>query len=411
MIIRRSSLLSDLLTGVFLVSLFWLLTGNASAAEWLFKPKISSRVMSDDNMFVSSLKHNRITGLIVTPQLDGVIKEANWNTTLAAKLTSNNYSDHNLNSNDQYLDFTGQYNAERNIFSLGANYALDSNLNVASADFAVVGHRINKRDRSLTPQYTRLLTERLALSLSYSYSDVNYLDAGSSGYTPYTVKAASASLIYNLSEKDKLTFSQQKLDFNSNNNLTTYTLLNSRIGLEHKFSKTLSSDILGGISRRNTTNLITRAFDFFGNIIVQTRKFNTSSNGFIFDGGVKKTFEKGSVEARISRSDTTDSFGGLNRYDTLKLNYNHRSSALWSYGIRGRYESVSAISTGSRSTDRQDLFLDTFVLYSLNRRWTINGSYRYIQRKYINLSVKTNTARSNGIYMGLTYNFPNLSTF
>jgi len=69
------------------------------------------------------------------------------------------------------------------------NYDLASNLNSTSTDFGVVGRRIDTKNQSFTPQYTRLLTERSVLVFSYTYRDVDYLEAENTGFTPYITES------------------------------------------------------------------------------------------------------------------------------------------------------------------------------------------------------------------------------
>ena len=102
------------------------------ASERSLDAKIDGHAEYNDNIFLTTEPHDSVTGLIITPSLSGIIKEENWEAKLRAKIKSHNYSDSNLNSNDQYFDLTGKYLAERNIFSLNVNYDLASNLNSTS---------------------------------------------------------------------------------------------------------------------------------------------------------------------------------------------------------------------------------------------------------------------------------------
>jgi len=396
-----------------LVCFLLILAGRGYAAEWSIKSNVDAHTAYDDNIFVTREKHDSVSSITVTPSIDGVVKESQWEADLNARIRSNKYSDQNLSSNDKFLDLTGRYNGQRSNFSLNANYDLDSSLSTESSDFGLVGRRINRKDRSITPQYTRMLTERLALILSYSYSDVDYLDAGNTGFTPYLAMTGSGSFIYNLTEKDKLTLSMQTLDYKSRNDVYAYTLLTSRFGIEHQFTQLLSADFSAGVSRQNTSSQVSQAFNFFGNIIVQTQTISSKNRGFVMDAGIKRKLESGQIEGKITRDNTTNSFGGLNQVDTIKLNYNHRLSSLWQYLVKGRYEDVTAIGTGTRSTDRQVLFFETIMSRSLNKNWSVNGSYRYVQRKFTDTGVNSSgkVPVSNRIYFGMTYNFPTFSTF
>ena len=323
--------------GILVVCAATVLATNVYSAEYLMESDIDARVEYNDNIFLTDQPHDSVTGLIVTPTIYGKIKEKNWESSLSARIRSHNYSDDTLDTNDQFFDLVGQYNAERNIFSLNYNYAFDSNLNSTSTDFGISGRRVNRKVQRLTPQYTRLLTERSVLSLSYSYSDVDYLEAENTGYTPYITESGSASIVYDLTERDKLTFSLQAVDYTSKDDLITYQLFTSRIGVDHKFTETLSVDFLVGNSRQNTTNLSTQTFDFFGNIIVQTQEVDYENRTFVLDAGIKRLLETGEFTARISRNNVTNSFGGLDTVNQLKLNYSEKITSLWRYVLSARY--------------------------------------------------------------------------
>ena len=381
------------------------------AEEWSMESDVNARVEYNDNIFITNKAHDSVTGLIVTPTIHGLVKEDKWQADLSARLRANRYSDKTLDSVDQYFSLTGSFNEERHRFSLNLTHDLDSNLSAASSDFALIGRRINRKIQRVTPAYTYLATERLSLSLSYTYSDVDYFDAENTGFTPYIAETGVATARYNLTERDLLTFSLQGVDYTSKNESTTYLLLISRLGIEHEFSKTLSFDFLAGVSRRNSTNTNTQTFDFNGRPITRAVVNDFSDRGFVLDSGIKKLFETSSIEGRVSRDNTTNSFGGLNQVDKYKLDYRHSLTELWRYAVRGRYEDISAISSGTRSTDRQILFFETLLYYKLNRDWQLSASYRYVQRKFKDSVTGARAPKSNRIYFGLTYNFPTLSTF
>ena len=381
------------------------------AKEYQFLADIDARALYDDNIFLTTQKHDAVTGVVITPAVTGVVKEKNWKLDLGASLKSNNYSDRSLNSNDKYFDLTGAYNLERNIFSLNYNYDLDSNLSSTSTDFGIAGRRVQRKMQSITPQYTRLMTERLVFMLSYTYSDVDYFDASNTGYLPYLLQSGNGSFVYSLTEKDSLSLSLQAVDYRSKDDLVTYQMFVSRLGIDHKISETLSIDFLAGVSRQNSTNKNTTSFDFFGNVIVLTQEVDYKNRNFVMDAGITKSFERSDLKARLSQTNTTNSFGGLNKVDTFKLTYNYRLSELWRYMVNGRYEDVNAISAGNRNTDRQVLLAEFTTYYSLARDWNIKASYRYISRKFKNTGADTQAPHSNRIYLGLTYNFPSLSTF
>lgn len=384
---------------------------EAYSTERSIEASIDARTEYNDNIFLTHQAHDSITGLIVTPALSGVMKEEHWETELRARVRISRYSDQNINGNDQLFDLTGRYLAERHIFSLNLAHNLDSNLNAASSDFGVIGRRVNRKTQSLTPQYTYLVSERSALVFSYTYSDVDYLDAENTGFTPFITESGSGSFIYNLSERSKISISLNVVDYTSKNDLVKYQLFMSRFGIEHKFSETLSTDFLIGVSRRNSTNLQIQTFDFFGLPITTTQEIDFSDRGLVLDAGILKQLETGQIEARLSRDNTTNSFGGLDEVNKIKISYTKRLSELWRYKLSGWYDDITSISTGSRVTDRDTFFFEAITYYSINKNWNVNASYRYITRKFKSDISEDRAPHSNRIYLGLTYNFPTLLTF
>ncbi len=397
--------------GVIWICFVFFYASDLCAKEYLVEADIDARSEYNSNIFLTNLPHDSTKGVIVTPSLSGVVQEKNWDAKFGARVRSHNYSDSNLDSNDQYYDFIGRYIAERDIFSLNVNYDLASNLNSTSTDFGVVGRRINTKNQSITPQYTRLLSERAVLMLSYTYRDVDFLEAENTGFTPYITKSGSGSLVYDLTEKDKLTIGLSMVDYTSKNELVTYKLFSSRIGVEHEFSETLSGDFTLGVSKRTSTNLQTFSYDFLGQPITINQVIDANDRGLLLDVGVKKVFERGRIEGRVSRDNVTDSFGGLNEIDRFTINYINKLSSIWRYKISGRFEDIASISSDSTATDRRNFFFESIVYYSISGSWNVNASYRYIQRKFKSDISGDRAPHSNRIFVGVTYNFSPLSTF
>jgi len=387
------------------------LSPDIYSSEQLLDADIDTRVEYNDNIFLTDREHDAVTGVKITPSLSGIIREKHWQAILNARLRLNKYSDPNLNGNDQFFDLTGRYLAERNIFALNINHNLDSNLSSTSTDFGVVARRVNRKIQSVTPQYTRLLTERLTLALSYTYSDVDFLEAENSGFLPYITETGNASLSYNLTERDRLSYSAQVIDYKSKNNLVTYQLFISQVGINHQFSETLLTDFQIGVSRRKSTNLSTQTFDFFGNAVVQTQEIDFTDRGFVLNTGITKLFETCEISSRLSRNNSTNSSGGLNQIDRFTIEYAEKLSQIWKYSISTRLEDVTSLSANAGSSDRTVLFLESKINYSITRKWSANASYNYAQRRFKSDTSESRAPHSNRVYVGLIYNFPSLSTF
>mgnify|MGYP001815670807 CR=1 FL=1 len=290
------------------------------SAQYAIESKVSAHAEYNDNIFLTTLPHDGVYGLIIIPEAKMVAKEANWETFLSGKLRRNNYSAHNLDSNDIYLDASGDYRMERNIFTLTGLYHKDSNLNTLSSDFGVTGQRINRNLWSIVPQFQRLLTDRLSFSASYNHTDVDYIDAEDTGYVPYRTDTLSGSFVYGLTERDRLSFILQATDYASKNDALEYQLFISRVGIEHNFTELWSTNFVIGGSRRNSTNTVTQTFDFFGQPITLTEVTDFSDKGYVLDAGFTRKMETGSFSGGISRDNLKNSFGGLNVVYKVLLN-------------------------------------------------------------------------------------------
>jgi hypothetical protein len=382
-----------------------------NAVQYAIESDMAARAEYDDNIFLTSGPHDSVYALTVIPEAKVVAKEANWETFLIGKLRSNNYSDHNLDSNDVYLDLSGKYQSERNIYSLSGAYYLDSNLRSESADFGITGQRVNREYWNIVPQYTRLLTERLFLTLSFNHADVDYIEAENTGFVPYRLNTLTGSLVYSLTERDKVSFILQGTDYVSKNNAIEYQLFITRLGIEHEFSELWSVDFTIGGSRRNSTNTITQTFDFFGQPITLTEEIDYTDKGYVLDAGLQRKFETGSFSAGVSRDNVTNSQGGLNEVDSLRFRFSQKVTSLWKYDFYARYQDINAVSSVTRTSDREVFVIEPRIFYSLSRDWMANASYRYAARKFKSDTSDDRAPHSNRIYLGLTYNFPDISTF
>ena len=94
----------------------------------------------------------------------------------------------------------------------------------------------------------------------------------------------------------------------------------------------------------------------------------------------------------------------LERYQLKNL------SPLWRYTLRGSFSDISSKNTGG-DLSRNVFIFDSTVYYSITQDWNVNASYSYRARRYESDTSEDRAPHSNRVYVGLTYNFPPLSTF
>lgn len=383
--------------------------GELHAVQYSLESDVSARAEYHDNIFLTTVPHDSVYGLVVTPQISLVAKEPDWETSLNTKFIGNRYSDSNLNSNDLFFVLDSSLRQEINTLSLSVVYNRDSSLNSESSDFGITGKRVKSRLMRLSPGYQLDLTERTRLSLSLSRTEVDYEDNDGTGFLPYTLSSASSRLFYVYSATKTLTFDLQYTDYESDDGAFQYQLEVVQVGLQQQFDELWSFNGSIGASRRSSTNETTQSIDFFGQPVTLVQVNDFTSSGVVLDARISRKLETGDVIFSLSRSNTANSFGGLNEVNTAKLSYSEKWSELWRHTLSLRYDDVNAVSIGVRTTDRTALFAEARVMRQFSREWNMNVSYRYATRKFATGSVSN--ADSNRLFLGLTYNFPDISTF
>ena len=389
------------------IFLLWCMQGHSYAAEYSLVTQANIRAEYNDNIFITSAPHDSVTGLVVSPQARLVAKEQNWQSYLNTKLVVNRYSDDALDSNDLLFDWKNNYTFERHVVSLDVKYNKDSTLNSTSSDFGIVARRVRSRSKSFAPSYQYMLNERARLTVSAARTRVDYSDE--IGFIGYSLNSVSGSWLQAVSESDTFSLTLQGTRYESDRGLYKYDLNVIQLGLQHQFSKLWSFNGAIGNSRRSASNQTTSTINFFGQTVSVVQVNNSTTTGLILDAVLTRELEKGDIAVTLSRNNTTNAFGGLNEISTFKVASQYQLTELWRQVMSLRYEDVNAVSAGSRVTDRTVLLFEFRMIRQIDRRWKINASYRYAARQFD--AVSAGDAFSNRIYLGMTYNFPDISTF
>jgi hypothetical protein len=255
-----------------------------------------------------------------------------------------------------------------------------------------------------------MLTERLIVSLGYTLTAVKYDGSASTGFVLYETDMGSVSVVYNLTERDKFNASIQYTDYMSLNGLSEYQLLILRAGLSRQFTERFMVDFQVGTSERDSISRLTSTIDFFGTTVTLTQESDSNNSGLVMNTGFELKTETGIVSGRLSRDNVTNSYGGVNEIDKLSLAYNQKLSDRWGYALEGRYTETKSVISSTSFSDRNLLSITTKVNYSLARNWKLSASWRYLKRELISLN-QTDTPDSSRIYIGMTYSFPDVSTF
>ena len=402
----RSANLSVFSAGFFLL----LFMSNLNATEWSLDSSLLMHYEYNDNIFLTLDPHESVSNILIQPDINFRIEEKSWQTLLKARLKNNNYSDPSLDSDDQYYMVDARYQHERGMFSLKGTYDLKSSLDTESSDFGISTTRINRTTTDISPSYTYMLTERLQASLSYTMLESKYDDLAGAGFVPYEVDMSVISLIYGLSEKNKINTSIQYTDYLSLNGLSEYQSLALRMGLTRQFSETFKSSFSIGTSERDSISRSTSSIDFFGTPVALVQENDFNNSGIVLDLELNLTTELGTVTGQLSRDTETSSYGGVDEVNLLGLGYTRKISDYWSFSLNGKYTKTEAIMLGASFTDRDLFSVNTKIDYFLDKDWKITTSWRYQEREFSTQN-QNYVPHSNRFFIGMTYSSSKLSTF
>lgn len=253
-----------LLRCFFIVFIFAFPCRHIFAIQYEIASDINVKYETNDNIYLSESSSQSANGTIITPKINIDASEKDWSFRLSAFVRDNDYSDSRSDSLNKNLSLTSSLLSERDTYSLSATYNLNTSLDPSSLDFGIALTNIDRETITFAPSYSRTLSERLSLSFNYSHKDVDYLNSVNPLFTAYINDSLSGSLSYKISEINTITTTLQASDYLSENNDVEYQLYVVRLGINHKFSNDLSSNMSFGGSWRDVTNTSVQSFDFLG---------------------------------------------------------------------------------------------------------------------------------------------------
>lgn len=373
---------------------------SANAASFLLESEINARVTYDDNVNTAIVNEESSSIYMFTPKMKlSYISDA-WETAMNAHVTGTTYSAEYQDQIDGHLDFQTAYKDNRNIYSTSVGYDKSSN---RAADENILGQTLEQTDTqkiSLTPKYTRLLTERLSLSLAYTYSDVDY-NPTTQRYLPYESQDATGEMAYNLSQRSKMLLAFSARDYASENNISEYQMLAANIGVIHKFSDLLTGEFFVGA---NTTDFTTRdgtSFDFFGSTVTGAQVESTGSGG-TFKAGIDAKW----IELSASRDTASNFTGGLDQTDKLHAKFRIQVTQLIGFALSVNRVKIEELNENVIDYSRTYTAITPAMNLSLAHNLNLRAEYFYYTNEYESLA--QGETEKNRFSVNLKYDFPSI---
>lgn len=423
---------------------FWpamaLVANEAQAIDWLMEPnfRVSERYTDNLRMQAKPKRDNFITklspGILLGYQAESDVLKTTfqWNELIYHDDSSLDFSEKIANLNHQFL-------GQRFKTDVSARYAEQSTINTqldidGSGDLQI---QIPRTTLSASPSVTYNFTEKYALQLGYSYTDVSF-DRGPKlqtgiRYSDYDNQQFSATLIHTFSQRLTLNLSTSYSEFNSANTSHqadvftqvipgvgrvdidgVYTTafeqqsntLFYQAGLQFIYDPKTQISLSAGLRDTENSTLYDRAFTPDGateSLSLGSLIRANNNLGHVFSVDLKHSREWGGFSMRAGQQLNPSSVGSQMQSTMFSANGFFNFNEQWSAGLAASYQMSEAI---SNTTGGSNLYNRIYSSITPNIRWrwspeiTFELSYSYRQREYENTNI---TAISNSAQLQFSY--------
>ncbi|MGW8310073.1 MAG: hypothetical protein ACWGNB_03315 [Thiogranum sp.] len=384
-----------------------------SAAEWSAEPTLNFEAGYDDNIRMSTDDKVSSAFGTLSPRALFSVKTPNSGASGSARFDFRRYEDDsNLDDNNSYFDLDLYHNRERSRLGLGLGFTRDTTLDSQLEATGLVFDRVRRQRIDARPNWTWGLDERTQLGISYTYSDVEYKNAGGTGLVNFSLNSGQLFLNRAVNERTSasLSLSSTRSD-NDNDVKSTNTTI--RGGGSYRFSETLSTSLSVGLRYTEVDFSQTTLIPVFipGNptpigFLQNQRDVSKSDSGYVFSGSLTKTFLRGEVTLSASHDISNDINGTPLKVSRLGLSNLYRfSETLSGRLLLGLYNTESGNGIG-QTINRNYYTVTPSMSWNFAQFWSLSGSYRYRLQTFDNSS---DDAIGNAVYLTLIYRWPKIA--
>jgi len=223
-------------------------------AEWSFEPSVSLRSEYNDNIQLTPDPHPTVWGMMLSPDVKFSAATETLTVTGGLNLSFNRYLNQpQLNIDNYDLSLRSRYKAERDSLQLDFDAIRDSTLVSELATTGVVLAYAPRNLLTVTPSWSRALTEATSISASYRYTNVRYQHTSGTNLTDYQDQSASLGMQSNVDEGKVLNLAAYYDRYETPSPQTRQNTYGVHGGYDHAFSETLRGTFLAGWRRTQST--------------------------------------------------------------------------------------------------------------------------------------------------------------
>lgn len=348
-------------------SVLFIVPNLTAAAEWWYEPRMSMNMEANTNKRLAATNPRETLGSILDMGIALGIRTDRTDISLIPQGRISRFiGDHPLDNDAASLAFKGEHQWERSAFDLGFTFAKGSTLATELLTTGKVQNNIPVYSISVNPRFSYQLSAKDGLQFFAGRQDISYEGGLRAGYLDYTydhfglseshdfseTMAAFATVDYSIYDVPTALFSQN-----------TYTF---QVGASKHLTPTWFVSAAGGF---NVSDSLQKTL--FPGIEVKTM-----DTGEIYSFKVSKSFETGSLEARLSSSLTPTSGGKQVNTTAITFEAKHVFSEKWK-GILSFSDYRNSNQGSNASSNYQANTVMAETSYRLTRSWSLIGRYTY----------------------------------
>jgi hypothetical protein len=385
-----------LIAGVIVGSLLSMIGREAQAAEWSAEPSLAVKGEYNSNLTLSRIP-GEVWGHWVSPSVRfaGSTERLEVSGKAAGDFVTY-YGDQNRSLTNGFFPVVARYSSERDVFTLDGSFVRDNTLRTELQQTGVVLGFTQRNLISMSPSWTRSVTENVSFQLGYQYTNATYENGRSLGLFDYDVNGGNLGVSYKLAEGDdlQLTGSYTKLETDSGLKSSN---AGGSLSVTHVFSEATTVTAYGGPRFLDQTQTV-------GNM-------SLSSNQLVwtFGGSIRTKWEDARASLDGGQEVNVSGLGVLLKTNRLGATVSKDLTEELTVSLAGQAFQVQALPVQGGSTQAAETRLMNVtpaVTWKLNQWWALEASYSYFDRK---VDVTNDSFHSNSTFLKLTYNIPKLS--
>ncbi len=399
---------------------------SVNAAEWSAQPSVRLSEGHDNNIGLTIQPHDSVRSSLFAPKLNLGASSDIWQMTAGAEAVQNRYSGAgDLDTDERFFDMGASYKSERSTWQVTASKSKGSSLSNPriNPDTGVVQSQLIHDAQSVSPSWTWAMSELTRLRLTYSLSNVSYVNGLNVGLYDYSTRAVSATVtsvldpyhsvffsagysIFNVPATTPILISSDTATTSQKSKSTTY-----QAGITRVFSETTRGTLSVGLRKTSSEQIAIPCIDFFGTgqitcfSSVHITLFNKAS-GTVFNGSFEKQFENNSLSISASRSLDSSGTGAQVQYDSLSLGFNRSFTSQLAGSLSYTNSKVSQDIGNFSGVDHRLYRIEPSLHWQWTQELTLYGSYRYT---HIRRVAEAKPVTADAVYLTLRYQWPKMA--